>query len=117
MIQLRGPPFKGVSLLGFRVIDWRLSSRIEVGTDRALDTLTESSLTVFTAIINDLQMKFIPLIFWKKLLTVLFGFNHILAISKTPKLGQTMNMGINGKGRNTKGLGDHNGSGFMSNSW
>ena len=57
------------------------------------------------------------MIFWKESLEVSFGGGNGRTIAESPALGKAVDVRIDGKGRDAKGLGHHNAGRFVPHAW
>jgi hypothetical protein len=62
-------------------------------------------------------VKSIPVAFGKESFEVLFCGGNGRTIAQPPALGKAVDVSIDGKGRDTKGLGHHNARRFVPHSW
>ena len=76
--------------------------------------MTGPCLAMLPTIIDDLQVEFVPSFLGEKSLQVLLGLEYASSVGQFPALGQSMNMGIDGKSGNPEGLAHDHGSGFVT---
>jgi len=69
--------------------------------------MTGPCLAMLPTIIDDLQVEFVPSFLGEKSLQVLLGLEYASSVGQFPALGQSMNMGIDGKGGKIEGLSHH----------
>src|SRR5436190_17564901 len=69
--------------------------------------------TILSSKIDDLKMRLVPLRFGDESLQVTLSLLHVLAVAKTPPVGQAMDVGVNGKRRLAE-PGHHDRCGFVS---
>ena len=69
---------------------------------------------ILTAKVNDLQMQIVPAFFGKEALTVALRLLDALAVGQPPAVDETMDVRINGEGRQAETLGHDDLSRFMS---
>ena len=99
--------------LSLRAISpWKGSRRLlltgVLGIDGARDEVAlgtpAAGRGVFPSVEDDLQVELVPAILWKKTLGVALGLFHVLAVGHFPSGEQAVDVGVNGKGGNPKGL-------------
>ena len=78
--------------------------------------VASSRRAVFSPVKDDLEVKFVPFFPREETFEVSLGLDNIFSGAEAPAFGETVDVGIHGEGGYAKGLGHHDGSGFVPHS-
>ena len=82
--------------------------------DPADGAVAASGGAVFAPVENDLEVEFVPPFTGEGALQVFFGFDDVFPGGQFPSLGEAVDVGIDGKGGDAKGLAHHDRGGFVA---
>jgi hypothetical protein len=86
----------------------------EFFAEEALFAVAAAGGAVFAAVEYDLKVEFVPGFAWEEFFEVVFGLCDVFALGEFPAFGKSVDVCVDGEGRDAEGLGHDNGSGFVA---